>query len=357
VNLVGEHTDYNEGFALPFAIGAGCVAEVDRSPSGEFLATSAQQAASCSVTSRSVDRLPEAHVPDWVRYVLGPVWALRSRGVDVPPLRVAVDSDVPVGAGLSSSAAVVCSVSAALDYLLGTRLGPDGLLSVSRSVENDVVGAPTGGMDQLASLRCRAGHVLLCDMRDLTTEQIPMPLADHGLTVLVVDSRVGHAHSEGEYAQRRQGCATAAKQLGVGALREISLGELDQALAELDSDELRRFTRHVVTENDRVLRTVSLLRERRVREVGPLLTASHVSMRDDYRITTHELDVTAATLEKAGALGARLTGGGFGGCVIALVEEALVPEAVRAVRAAYDEHGFAAPGHFTVRPAEGATRL
>jgi len=357
VNFVGEHTDYNDGFALPFAIDAGCVAEVQLSPTADFEVTSAQEASPYTITAGMLARLPQDSVPAWVRYVLGPVWALRGRDVDVPAVRVAVDSDVPVGAGLSSSAAVVCSVSAALDDLLGTGLGPDGLLALSRSVENDVVGAPTGGMDQLASLRCQAGHVLLCDMRDLTTEQIPMPLSEEGLTVLVVDTGVGHSHSDGEYAQRRQGCAAAAKQLGVGALREVVLGDLQSALAELESEELRRYTRHVVTENDRVLRTVSLLRAGRVREVGPLLTASHASMRDDYRVTTPELDLAAATLERSGALGARLTGGGFGGCVIALVDQERVSDAVTAVRTAYDAHGYARPHHFTVRPAGGTTRL
>ncbi|MGH8859687.1 MAG: galactokinase, partial [Jatrophihabitantaceae bacterium] len=260
--------------------------------------------------------------------------------------------------GLSSSAALVCSVTTALDDLFALGLSDADLLAVSRRAENDYVGAPTGGMDQLASLRCTAGNVLFCDMRSLGTEQVPFDIAAEGLTVLVIDSRAEHSHAGGEYRQRRAGCERAAAVLGVPALRDVAIGDLDDALHRLaDDEELRRYVRHVVTEDDRVLRTVELLRAARVRDIGPLLSESHASMRDDYRITIPELDVAADTLVAAGALGARMTGGGFGGCVIALIAEDRVPAAVAAVHDAYAVRGFRAPGALTVRPAQGAHRL
>ncbi len=187
-------------------------------------------------------------------YALGVPWALREARPRRAGLTIALDSDVPVGAGLSSSAALVCSVTTALDDLLDLGLSADDLLAVSRRAENDYVGAPTGGMDQLASLRCTAGHALFCDMRSLATEQVPFELG--GRTILVVDTRAEHSHADGEYRRRREGCEEAARQLGVPALRDIDPAGLDDALARLDDDELRRYTRHVVTEDDRVLKTV-----------------------------------------------------------------------------------------------------
>ena len=192
-------------------------------------------------------------------------------------------------------------------------------------MENDAVGAPTGGMDQLASLRGEAGHVLFCDMRDLTSQSVPFDPAASGLAVLVVDTRAPHRHADGEYAARRGGCEEAARRLGVPALRDVTEADLDGALAELNDDELRRYVRHVVTEDARVLAAVEVLREGRVEDLGPLLSASHVSMRDDFRITVPEVDTAVDALHESGALGARMTGGGFGGCVIGLVPEGCSP--------------------------------
>ncbi|MEO8889187.1 MAG: galactokinase, partial [Jatrophihabitantaceae bacterium] len=287
----------------------------------------------------------------------GVAWVLRQRGVDVPGLRIELTSSVPTGAGLSSSAALVCSVATAADDLLGLGLTAAELLSVTRSVENDYVGAPTGGMDQLAALQCTAGNVLFCDMRALETEQVPLRLDADRLAILVIDTRAEHRHADGAYRERRAGCERAAVLLGVPALRDVGVADLDAALAALPTDELRRYTRHVVTENDRVLRTVDLLRAGQVRDIGPLLTESHVSMREDYRITSSELDVAVEVLLAAGAYGARMTGGGFGGCVIALLPSDLLEPAVVAVRAAFDAHGFTEPADFTVRPSAGAHRV
>jgi galactokinase len=349
VNLIGEHTDYNDGLALPFALAQSCVADVRRADDGAFTASSAQLDE--PVVLATLEDVRTA--PSWVRYVLGCAWVLADRGADVPPLQVHIDSDVPSGAGLSSSAAVVCAVTTALVDLLGLDLDADELLAATRAVENDVVGAPTGGLDQMASLRCRPEHALLCDFRDLSTRQVPLPLADHGLALLVLDTRTEHSHADGAYAARRDGCTRAAQVLGVESLREVDVDGLDAALGRLD-DEGRRYVRHVVTENDRVRQVVDLLDAGRVGDVGPLLIASHASLRDDYRVTVPELDVAADTLVEAGALGARMTGGGFGGCVIALLPEDRVEPAAEAVRSAFGARGFGEPRHVVARPSAGA---
>jgi galactokinase len=351
VNLIGEHTDYNAGLALPFALEKGCTATVTLAD--RFTARSAQ-------TGEEVGLDDLGELPDgWVRYVLGPARALRDRGVDVPPVDVHVDSDVPVGAGLSSSAAVVCSVTAALDDLLGLGLSADELVAVARATENDVVGAPTGGLDQTASLRCREGHALLIDFADHSTAHVPLDLAGHGMALLVVDTGVAHGHAGGSdaadalspYADRRRACETAAAELGVGSLREVAS---TSRLGVLTREELRRRARHVVTENARVEAAVELLREGHVYELGPLLSASHASLRDDFEVTTPELDLAAESLEAAGALGARMTGGGFGGCVIGLLPSHRVETALKRVRRAFAEAGFAEPRGFTATPSAGA---
>jgi galactokinase len=352
VNLIGEHTDYNDGFVLPFAIEQGCTATVARRDDAVLRVRSQQMPDPAEVPL--ADLAPGSG--SWADYALGAVWCLQQMGVDVPGLDIELDSDVPTGSGLSSSAALVCSVATALDDLLGTDLDADALLALTRRVENDFVGAPTGGMDQLAALRSVEDCALFCDMRSLATEAVPFALTD--LTVLVIDTRAEHKHASGEYRRRREGCEEAARRLGVAALRDVSADELAEALARLDDDEeLQRYTRHVVTEDDRVLRTVELLRAGEPEGVGPLLTDSQASMRDDFRITIPELDVAADTLVEAGALGARMTGGGFGGCVIGLVPTGKVGDATEAVEAAYARHGFRAPSAFTAHPSAGAHRV
>ena len=350
VNLIGEHTDYNAGFALPFAIELGCTAVVSRSAIDEVVAVSAQQADPATVRLDALDDAPAG----WARYVFGVVWAFQQHGVRVPGLRIAVDSNVPGGAGLSSSAALICAVATAVNEVLEADLDLDDLLTITRSVENDFVGAPTGGLDQLAALRCRSGHALLCDMRSLEVRQVPFDLGAAGLTVLVIDTHAHHAHATGEYRARRTGCEQAARELGVAALRDVELAGLDDALAQLQDDTLRRYTRHIVTENDRVLQTAALLERGQIAAIGPLLTASHESLRDDFRVTIDELDVAVAAALEAGAYGARMTGGGFGGSVIALLDESRLAECERAVRTAFATRAYAAPGMFTVRAGSGA---
>ncbi len=354
VNLIGEHTDYNAGFVLPFAIEQACTATVERIDECTLAISSTQRA---ETPHFALDGLEPGAADGWAGYAAGVVWALLRLGADVPGLRIALDSTVPPGAGLSSSAALTCAVATAVDDLLGLRLSAGELLSVTRSAENDFVGAPTGGMDQLAALNCTAGNVLFCDMRTLETEQVPLPLAASGLTILVVDTHAAHRHADGEYQLRRAGCERAAHLLGLTSLRELTVADLDPALDRLPSDDLRRYTRHVVTENERVLRTVDLLRDAALAETGPLLTASHESLRDDYRVSITELDAAVATLLAHGALGARMTGGGFGGSIIALIAEERCDAAVKAVTITFRQHGFVAPSAFTARPSRGAHRV
>lgn len=344
VNLIGEHTDYNGGFVLPFAIQHGCTTTVSPRDDSLVRITSAQR----HETIEADALLPGSG--GWAAYVIGVVWTLRDEGLAVPGLDIHLDSDVPIGAGLSSSAAIVCSVATALDDALGLGLTSDDLLHVTRRAENDFVGAPTGGMDQLAALRCTAGNALFCDMRSLETQAVPLDL--EALAILVVDSKVQHRHAGGEYRRRRSGCEQAAQELGVAQLRDVS--DLDAALPRLSSDELRRYTRHVVTENERVLRTVALLRQGVPEAVGPLLTESHASMRDDFAITVAEVDAAVEVLIAEGALGARMTGGGFGGCVIGLISSDRVSTAVDAVRSTYADRGWQDPVTFVAVPSAGA---
>ncbi|MFC8300884.1 galactokinase [Micromonospora orduensis] len=355
VNLIGEHTDYNDGFVLPFALPLRTVVAADRQDGEQWTVWS--ELSDETITFGADDVAEPGRVTGWGAYVAGVVWAMRDAGHAVPGARLAIASDVPLGSGLSSSAALESAVLAALLDLGGLDLPAERQPRLAQRAENVYVGAPTGIMDQSAVIRCRAGHALFLDCRDESVEHIPFDLDAAGLAVLVIDSRAPHRHADGEYAARRRSCEAGAKALGVPALRDVTVDQLDAALARIDDDETRRRVRHVVTEDQRVLDTVALLRAGRVRDIGPLLTASHVSMRDDFEITVPEVDTAVEAALAAGALGARMTGGGFGGCVLALVETDRSDAVAAAVTAAYAERGFTAPTTLTVLPAPGATRL
>ncbi|MEU5904285.1 galactokinase [Micromonospora sp. NPDC047467] len=355
VNLIGEHTDYNDGFVLPFALPLRTVVAADRQDGDTWTVWS--ELSGETITFGADDVAEPGRVTGWGAYVAGVVWALREAGHPVPGARLAIASDVPLGSGLSSSAALESAVLAALLDLGGLELPAEQQPRLAQRAENVYVGAPTGIMDQSAVIRCRAGHALFLDCRDESVEHIPFDLDAAGLAVLVIDSRAPHRHADGEYAARRRSCEAAAKALGVPALRDVAVDQLDTALARLDDEVTRRRVRHVVTEDQRVLDTVALLRAGRARDIGPLLTASHVSMRDDFEITVPEVDTAVEAALAAGALGARMTGGGFGGCVLALVDADPAEAVATAVRTAYAEHNFTAPSAVTVLPAPGATRL
>jgi galactokinase len=352
VNLIGEHTDYNDGFVLPFALSQRTAVAVAPSSSSDWTVRS--EAQRLPVTFGASDLKPGV-VAGWAGYVAGVVAVLRDEGITVPPADMAICSEVPVGAGLSSSAALECATLAALLELSGATVPVDQWPRLAQRAENIYAGVPCGVLDQSASTLCRSGHALFLDCRDQSTEQVPFALAEAGLAMLIIDTRAPHRNADGEYAARRQSCEAAAATLGVPALRDVT--DLDAALKLLPDAVQRIRTRHIVTENQRVLATVELLRQGRFTDIGPLLTASHASMRDDFEISVDELDTAVEAAVAAGAYGARMTGGGFGGCIIALVDADAAPAVAEAVEAAFTAKGFGAPDWFVASPAAGVARV
>ncbi|MEU9642651.1 galactokinase [Streptomyces sp. NPDC048188] len=356
VNLIGEHTDYNDGFVMPFALPHQAVAAVSRRDDGILRLHSADIAAD-PVELRVADLAPGSD-KSWTAYPSGVVWALREAGHELTGADIHLASTVPSGAGLSSSAALEVVVALALNDLYAFGLRGWQLARLCQRAENVYVGAPVGIMDQTAAACCEAGHALFLDTRDLSQRQIPFDLASEGMRLLVVDTRVKHSHSEGEYGKRRAGCEKGAALLGVDALRDVPYAGLDAALERLaDDEEVGRLVRHIVTENERVERVVSLLESGETRAIGPVLVEGHASLRDDFRISCPELDLVVDTALAAGALGARMTGGGFGGSAIVLVEAADVDAVTGAVEDAFATAGFTAPRVFEAVPSAGARRL
>ncbi|MFF7280363.1 galactokinase [Streptomyces griseorubiginosus] len=356
VNLIGEHTDYNDGFVMPFALPHTAVAAVSRRTDGVLRLHSADVEGGV-VELRLDDLAPESD-RNWTAYPAGVVWALREAGHPVTGADVHLTSTVPAGAGLSSSAALEVVVALALNDLFELGLQRWQLARLCQRAENVYVGAPTGIMDQTASACCETGHALFLDTRDLSQKQIPFDLAAEGMVLLVVDTQVKHSHSEGEYGKRRAGCERGAALLGVDALRDIPYGELDAALDRLgDDEEAVRLVRHVVTEDERVEKVVALLESGETRAIGPVLVAGHASLRDDFRISCPELDLVVDTALASGALGARMTGGGFGGSAIVLAEASDVETITKAVEEAFAAAEFTAPRVFEAVPSPGARRL
>lgn len=354
VNLIGEHTDYNEGFVLPFAIDrtARVAVAVRQDSTVRLLSTYGDQ----GVVTTSLASLQPGTAKGWTKYPLGVMWALRERGVEVPGIDLLLDSNVPLGAGLSSSHAIECAVITALNDLTGAGLEAQDMVLATQRAENDFVGAPTGIMDQSASLRGSRDHAVFLDCRDQTARLVPFETEPAGLVLLVIDTKVSHSHADGGYASRRASCELGAEVLGVKALRDVEVADLAEASGLLDEVTFRR-VRHVVTENDRVLQAVELLAGPGPGAVGPLLDASHASMRDDFEISCPELDLAVDTSRAHGAIGARMTGGGFGGAAIALTPAAAEQEVRDAVAKAFSAAGFTAPDIFTVSPAAGAMRI
>ncbi|AWK12113.1 galactokinase [Streptomyces spongiicola] len=356
VNLIGEHTDYNDGFVMPFALPHTAVAAVSRRTDGVLRLHSGDVEG--GPVELAVPDLAPGSDPGWTAYPAGVVWALREEGHEVTGADVHLSSTVPTGAGLSSSAALEVVVALAMNDLFAFGLGGRALARLCRQAENAYVGAPTGIMDQTASACCAEGLAMFLDTRDLSRRQIPFDPAAEGLQLLVVDTRVKHAHSDGEYGMRRAGCERGAALLGVGTLRDIPYDGLEAALARLgDAEEVRRLVRHVVTENRRVEQVVALLESGGTRAIGPVLFEGHASLRDDFRVSCPELDLVVDTAGKAGALGARMTGGGFGGSAIVLVEAADADTVAQAVEGAFTAAGLTAPRIFTAAPSAGARRL
>lgn len=349
INLIGEHTDYNLGFALPIALPQRTV--VTFTPDGTDAITVH------STRAQGAVRFPLGTVPgqviDWAAYVAGVVWALRQAGHPVPGGAMSITSDVPMGSGLSSSAALECAVLGAIAQAIGVRIDRKEQARLAQRAENDYVGAPTGLLDQLAVLFGEPATALLIDFRDLTISPVPFDPEAGGVALLLIDSRARHAHADGEYAARRASCERAAADLQASSLRDVwdrGRAELDAVRNPIDA----RRARHVLTENGRVLDFVAAVGNSDFVEAGRLLSASQVSMRDDFGITTEYIDLIADTAVRAGALGARMTGGGFGGCVIALVPDRRADAVAEAVRQTVISAGHPRPVITPARAAAGA---
>ena len=356
VNLIGEHTDYNEGFVLPFAIDrATSVALTSRGDRRVRLVSTFDD----TVVESDLDEVAARRFSGWSAYPLGVAWAFGERGIDVGAQRgfdLAVDSDVPVGAGLSSSAALEMAVAVALNDVWDGGFDRADLARIGQRAENIAVGAPTGIMDQSASVFGQRDAAVFLDCRSLDVEQVPLGFDAADLVLLVVDTKVEHQHSTGGYRDRREACERGAAALGVTALRDLTVDDLPRAQQVLDDVTFRR-VKHVVTEDARVQRSVAALKAGDLARFGALMGESHVSMRDDFEISVPQLDAVVARAQAAGAVGARMTGGGFGGCAIALVRSAEAEPLAAEVRAAFAERGWREPVSFTVRPSDGAGPL
>jgi galactokinase len=355
VNLIGEHTDYNLGFVLPFAINRRTVLGLALRDDRMLRIASAF---ADEVAEIAIDDLTPSALSGWSAYPFGVAWALGQHGADlaaVPGVDIYIDSVVPVGAGLSSSAAIESAVAIALNDVWQLGFDRPALAKVGQLAENKAVGAPTGIMDQSASLLGLVDAAVFLDCRSLESELVPLGFREAGLELLIIDTGVSHAHATGGYAERRASCEEGARLMGVDSLRDLSVDALDRARSVL-SDETFRRVRHVVTENQRVLDTVRALRDEGPRAIGELLDASHVSMRDDFEISVPELDLAVETAQANGAIGARMTGGGFGGSAIALVPSSDVSRLQVAIDGAFAEHAFGQPVTFTVTADEGAKR-
>ncbi len=349
VNLIGEHVDYHEGLCLPVALEIGTAVALRVRSDTVVRVGSGQRDQAWTGDLRRVGVDP---VPDWAGYVAGVAWALRQVGHAVPGFDVWVEGAVPLGAGLSSSAALECAVAVALAELhdlpgASTQddVGRAALAGACIRAENEIAGAHTGGMDQSVSLRAEAGHAMLLDCRDFSIRQLPFdaPLAHAGLEVLVVDTRAHHALVDGQYGRRRELSVTAAARLGLRVLRDLEVADLDAALADLPDLAERAAVRHVVTEIARTRHAAQSLDEGRPADLGPLMTASHVSLRDDYQVSSIQLDTVVDEALAAGALGARMTGGGFGGSAIALCAGDLADDLLDRVSERFAAHGWTHP--------------
>jgi galactokinase len=364
VNLIGEHTDYNDGFVLPVAIDRSVVVAAARRDDDVLRSWSTGDRGG-AVTRPLAELGPESS-SGWSAYVEGVAWALRQDGVAVPGADLVVHADLPAGAGLSSSAALEGAVALTLVDLAADGAGaaaaprPDrvALALVGQRAETEVVGMPCGLMDQMAVLCGRAGHALFFDTRTMETQQVPFDPAAAGLTLLVIDTRVKHTLTGSPYAERRRACERAAATLGVPALRDVTMADLEaaQAAGRLDEETFRR-ARHVVTENARVLEVVALLRQGKVAAIGPALAGSHRSLRDDYEVSCPELDVAVEAAVAAGAVAARMTGAGFGGSALALAPTGADEQLAAAVGGAFAARGFTAPSVFAVAVADSAARV
>ena len=347
VNLIGEHIDYSEGFVLPFAIADRTYAAIARNIDG--LVRIASQQRKNRIFTIDISDVKPGSAGDWEKYVLGVIWTLDiSTGVDI-----LVDGHVPSGAGLSSSAALECSVAVGLNTLFSLGKSLEDLARATQKAENDYVGMPCGIMDQSVSLMGREGSALLLDCRDLSTESVPFDVASQGLELLIIDTQAHHALVDGGYAERRASCESVAAKFTIPSMRNLSMVVLDSRKSEITEVEYLR-ARHAVTEIARVKDAVAALKASDFTTLGRLINESHISLRDDYTVSCPELDVAVDASLAAGALGSRMVGGGFGGSAIALIKADQIESVKEAIKRSYAEHGFKAPRFFTSLPSAGA---
>lgn len=348
VNLIGEHIDYSEGFVLPFAIADRTYAAIAARTDGLVRIASHQRKE--KIFTIDIHDVKPGSKGDWEKYVLGVLWSLGiTSGVDI-----LVDGSVPAGAGLSSSAALECSVAVGLNELFSLNTSLENLARATQRAENDYVGVPCGIMDQSVSLMGKSGAALLLDCRDLSTESIPFNVADAGLELLIIDTQAHHALVDGGYAERRAACESVAAKLNIPSMRHLTLEVLQASREKITETEFIR-ARHAVTEIARVLDAVKALRASDFATLGNLINQSHASLRDDYAVSCPELDVAVTASLAAGAMGARMVGGGFGGSAIALIKAEDVADTRDAVTKAFETHGFKRPRFFTSLPSAGAS--
>ncbi|HTI74023.1 MAG TPA: galactokinase [Mycobacterium sp.] len=350
INLIGEHTDYNLGFALPIALPERTVVTYLPDDGTEITVRSDQEDGNVPIP---LDTVP-GDVDGWAGYVAGVMWALRGAGHHVRGGTMAITSDVEMGSGVSSSAALECAVIGALTTAVGLDLDRIELARLAQRGENDYVGAPTGMMDQLASLCGEQRTALMIDFMEPTVRPVAFDPDASDVALLLINSRAPHQHAGGEYASRRASCERAAADLGVSSLREVQDRGVAVVAGVADPVDARR-ARHILTDNQRVLDVVAALEVSDFAEIGRLFNASQASMRDDFEITTGHIDLIADTAVAAGALGARMTGGGFGGCVIALAPVDRTERIAEAVLAAVDDAGYPPPTITRTRAGQGAT--
>jgi galactokinase len=350
VNLIGEHIDYSEGFVLPFAIKDRTLAAVRKRDDSNVRIASVQRRN--KIVTVDINNVKPGLKGEWERYALGVLWSMGIKsGVDL-----LIDGHVPLGAGLSSSAALECSVATAMNHLFDLGFNLEELARLTQKAENQYVGVPCGIMDQSVSLMATTGSALLLDCRDLSTRNIPFDVASHGLELLIIDTQAHHALTDGGYAERRASCESVAAKLSVKSMRELTMEKLDSSRDQITETEYIR-ARHAVSEMKRVLDCVEALSNGDFVKVGQLINASHISLRDDYTVSCPELDTAVEASLAAGALGSRMVGGGFGGSAIALIEASKTTQTIRSVEKAFADKKFKAPRFFTSLPSQGAELL
>jgi galactokinase len=356
-NLMGEHTDYNEGFVLPFALAQGVTATATARDDGLLVLRSKQRPA--EPVTLSLDSLAPGSVAGWAAYPAGVAWALRTAGFDIAGAFIDIGSDLPAGAGVSSSAALECSVALALCSLSGLAVPRVELAAIAKRAENDFVGAPTGIIDQSAALLCQADHAMLLDCRTLATTQVPFRPSAAGATALIVDTRVTHALVNGEYSARRAECEEAARLLGVTALGLLT----DPGAVETLADPvLRRRARHVITDSARARQIASALQRPTPDEtdtyglIGNLLSEGHRSLRDDFEVSWPQADAAVDVAIEAGAYGAKMIGGGFGGSVLALIPREREATVRSTIQKTFKDRNWAPPEFLDAVPSPAARR-